>query len=285
MTEQTELLEIDPPYDPRSALEVALTSARLADPVIEGDHGQRFALAPKDFNLTPIPSPHALPPHIIQRVTVDDADSLIRYANRFSSDASVLIADIDALTVHACLDWHGHNQAKDDALLAPGARKHTAMLKLRESEEFKRWNELEGHMVDQMAFAEFLDENASDIVTPDPATMIEIARDLEATQGVNFKSSTRMQTGERSIVYETETHTKGEMKVPTQFTLQIPLFAGEEPIEITASFRFRPRPDGLKLGFVWRRVEYRRLAEFQQIAFRVSEGTGLALMFGRAPDL
>ena len=40
MTEQTELLEIEPPYDPRSALEVALTSARLADPVIEGDHGQ-----------------------------------------------------------------------------------------------------------------------------------------------------------------------------------------------------------------------------------------------------
>ncbi|GGG77758.1 hypothetical protein GCM10011415_28360 [Salipiger pallidus] len=284
ITENPEALDLEPPYDPRSALEVALTSARLADPIIEGDHGQRFALTPPDYTLTAIPSPHALPPHIIEQLTTDDADSLIRYANRFSTSASVLIADIDTLAVHACLDWHGHNQATDAESLKTGARKHTASLKLRESEEFKRWNKIEGQLIDQMEFAEFLDENAADIITPEPATMIEIARDLEATQGVNFKSSTRLQTGERSIVYETETHTRGEMKVPTQFTLQIPLFAGEEPVEIVASFRFRPRPDGLKLGFVWRRVEYRRLAEFQQISFRVSEATGLALMFGRTAN-
>lgn len=282
MSDLPEIAEIEPPYDPRSALEVALTSARLSDPVVAGDNGQRFVLTPPEFKLTEIPSAHRLPPHIIQAVTVDDAESLIRYANRFSSPASVIIADIDALCVHTCLDWHKDNQ--DQELLAPGARKHTATLKLRESEEFKRWNAIQNSMLDQMEFAEFLDENASDIVSPDPATMIEIARDLEATQGVNFKASTRLQTGERCITYETETLTKGEMTVPTQFTIQIPLFVGEEPIDITASFRFRVNPSGLKLGFVWRRVEYRRQAEFQAIAHRISEGTGLALMFGRTSN-
>ncbi|MBW4982522.1 YfdQ family protein [Mameliella sp. CS4] len=265
--------------DPRAALDVALNAARLADPVIEGEHGKRFTFGPTDFKLTEIPNPHALPPHIQAQPVVDDAQSLITYANRFSSAESLLIADIDSLRVMACLDYHAGNQ--DSEPLVPGPRKHTATLQLRESEEFKRWNEVQGELIDQMAFAEFLDENASDIIDPEPTVMIEIARDLEATQGVNFKSSTRLQTGERSIVYETETHTKGEMKVPTQFTLQIPLFAGEAPVDITASFRFRPSAGGLKLGFVWRRVEYRRQAEFQQVATRIAEGTGLPVVFGR----
>lgn len=265
--------------DPRGALDAALNAARLSDPVIEGENGQRFTFGPSDFSLTEIPDPYALPPRIFAEPVVDDAQSLITYANRFSSPGSMLIADIDGLRVMACLDYHASNQDADP--LTPGPRKHTATLKLRESEEFRRWNQMQGDLHDQMAFAEFLDENANDITDPEPAVMIEIARDLEATQGVAFKSSTRLQTGERSITYETETHTKGEMKVPTQFTLQIPLFAGEEPVDITASFRFRPSPGGLKLGFAWRRVEYRRQAEFQQIATRIGEGTGLPAVFGR----
>lgn len=265
--------------DPRAALDVTLTAARLADPVIPGEHGRRFALHPRDFQLSEIPDPYALPPYIMAQPVVDDAQSLITYANRYSSPSSLLIADIDSLRVMACLDYHIDNQDSMPLIAAP--RKHTATLQLRESEEFKRWNEIQGELIDQMAFAEFLDENANDIIAPEPTVMIEIARDLEATQGVNFKSSTRLQTGERSIVYETETHTKGEMKVPTQFTLQIPLFAGEAPVDITASFRFRPSAGGLKLGFVWRRVEYRRQAEFQQVATRIAEGTGLPVVFGR----
>lgn len=280
MAHETEPQTLECATETEAALDVALTAARLADPIVDGDHGQRFALLPKGFEVREVPTPDRLSPFIKQSLTVDKADSLATYANRFSTAASVLIADIDSLSVHACLDWHEHNKA--DVPLAVGPRRHTATLRLRESEEFKRWNEIENQMIDQMTFAEFLDENAADIIEPEPSTMIEIARDLEATQGVNFKSSTRLQTGERSITYETETHTKGEMKVPTQFTLQIPLFVGEAPIDIVASFRFRPRADGLKLGFVWRRVEYRRQAEFEAIATRVAEATGLPVMFGRS---
>ena len=268
--------------DPRGELEVALTAERLAEPVVKTEDGREFAILPPDYRLQDVTSKYRLPPRIIQGVTVDDAQSLITYANRFSDTGSVLIADIDKLAIAAHLDWHMHNDASEDlGPLAPRACSHRAILQLRESEEFKRWNGMQGELLKQMEFAEFLDENASDIVDPEPSVMIEIARDLEATQGVSFKSSTRLQTGERSLHYETETHTKGDIKVPTQFTLEIPLFAGEEPVPITASFRFRPRPDGLMLGFVWRRVEYRRQAEFQLIANRVSEATGLPVAFGR----
>lgn len=270
----------DTPTDARAELETALRAARLAKPLHDLEPGRRLAILPGDCTTQIIDSPHALPPFIKEQPTLDDAESLIAYANRFSSAASVIIADIDHLRITAALDYHWDN-LDEDGIFQPGARCHNATLKLRESEEFRRWSEMENTMHDQMAFAEFLDENASDIVDPAPSVMIEIARDLEATQGVMFKASTRLQTGERSLTYETETHTRGDMTVPTRFTLQIPLFSGESPIDIEASFRFRPRQDGLKLGFVWRRVEYRRQAEFREIATRVSDRTGLLVVFGR----
>ena len=265
--------------EPIFALTAAIEGARIADPVIDGEHGKRHAFVPEGMTLQDISDPYALPPRIIAGLQTDDAQSLMTYTNRFSDARSILIADVDALTVTAALDWHHGNQA--DAALSAQPCEHKATLKLRRSEEFKRWSAMEGELHDQMAFAEFLDENAQDIIDPDPADMIEVARELEATQGVSFKAATRLQTGERSITYETETHTKGDIKVPTQFTLQIPLFQGEEPVDIKASFRFRPRADGLKLGFVWRRVDYRIQAEFAQIATRVAENTGLPVMFGR----
>lgn len=269
------------PSQPREALDAAIEAARLASPVVEGPHGQRHIFVPEGFRLQEAHDPHARPPHIVQAVTVDDAESLVRYTNRFSDEHSVLIADLDAMRIRAALDWHRGNY-DPDSLFHPEPCRHSATLVLRESEEFRRWNAIQGELHDQMVFAEFLDENASDIVDPEPSVMLEVARDLEATQGVNFKASTRLQTGERNLSYETQTHVKGDLKVPTQFTLSIPLFEGEEPADIVASFRFRPRSDGLKLGFVWRRVEYRRRAEFRQIAHRVSEATGRPVFFGRA---
>jgi uncharacterized protein YfdQ (DUF2303 family) len=271
---------------PGETLEAVLKGVRLADPLLEFDDGRAFAFVPKLFELKDITDPHRLPPSIHQRITVDDAQSLIDYANRFSDSRSVIIADLDGLVIGVALDWHSSNCAgtvlEGYETLAPQPAKHLAALKLRTSEEFARWAGMESKLHDQMTFAEFLDENSSDIVDPDPAVMIEIARDLEATQGVKFKAGTRLQTGERSFSYETETHVKGDLKVPQRFWLAIPLFHGEEPTEIEASFRFRPNPDGLKLGFVWRRVEFVRQAKFREIAHRVAEMTGLPVFHGRA---
>ena len=283
-TEAGEILpEIAAPYAPGETLETVLKAARIADPVIRLEPGRGYAFLPEGFSLQDISDPHRLPPYIKQSVTVDDADSLIGYANRFSDDRSVIIADLDALTIAAVLDWHSQNQVPEDIERTLEAQpcQHKAALKLRNSEEFARWAAMENKLQSQMEFAEFLDENSSDIVDPDPAVMIEIARDLEATQGVAFKAGTRLQTGERSFRYETETHVKGDLVVPQRFRLALPLFFGEEPTEIEASFRFRPNPDGLKLGFVWRRVEYVRQAKFREIAFRVSEATGLPVFQGR----
>jgi uncharacterized protein YfdQ (DUF2303 family) len=261
------------------ALNTAIEAARLADPLFDGPHGQRHIALPETFKLHNVSDPHALPPHIIQAVTVDERASLSAYTNRFSDTRSILIADYDNGTISARLDWHGDNM-EGELQAEPG--QHTCTLRLRPSEEFTRWNKVQGKLMTQAEFAAFLEENATDIVDPEPTTMIEISRDLEAVQGVNFKSSTRLESGDRTFVYETETKTKGDVKIPREFTLHIPLYQGEDATHIRCALRFRVEAGGLFLGFEWRRVEYQRQAYFRQIATTAAEETGLPLFLGRA---
>jgi uncharacterized protein YfdQ (DUF2303 family) len=263
----------------RAALDAAIDAARLAEPIVLLDDGRIFAIVPNGFAFKDVTDPDRLGAFVRQTVVLDDAASLSAYTNRFREERSVIIADIDAGTISAHIDWHppafGQNAG------SPGSRAHNAILRLRPSEEFSRWDEFEGKLHPQAEFAAFLEENASDIAMPEAATMLEISRDLEATQGVTFKSSARLETGDRAFQYETETRTKGDVKVPREFVLSMPIYHGADPVTIRAALRFTVSAGGLGLGFVWRRVEYQRQAQFRQIAFAVAEATGTPVYFGR----
>lgn len=272
---------ISPEAEARAQFDVALAVARLASPVIDGPHGQRHIALPEGFRLHEAHDPHALPPHITSTlVTVDTRASFSAYVNRFSDARSILIADFDRLTVSGWLDWHADNDRGDNSLAAQPCD-HVVNLVLRASEEYKRWHEIQGKFHSQAAFAAFLEENAVDVSHPEPAVLIEISRDLEGTQGVTFKSSTRLENGDRSFVYETETRARGDIKVPREFTLSIPLFAGEAPVDLRCAFRWRIDGGNLQMGFEWRRVEYQRQAYFAQIASAASEETGAPVFMGR----
>ncbi len=265
--------------DPRGQLEVALAAARLASPVIEGPRGARHVVVPPGFVVQDVSDKTVLPPYITRTsVVVDNRASLSAYVNRFSAPCSVLLADYDAGAIKAMLDYHGDS---GEGELAAGAREHICTLKLRPSEEFTRWSAIEGKTLSQAEFAQFLEENACDVIDPEPAVMIEISRDLEATQGVTFKSSTRLENGDRAFVYENETRVKGDIRVPREFTLDIPLFDGEQPVQLRCAFRYRINGGGLDMGFEWRRVEYQRRAYFAQIATLAAEETGLPVFAGR----
>lgn len=269
---------------PESALNAAIKAAILTEPEVCGPHGARHIMVPEGFRLEAAHDPYAQPPHIVRtKVVVDQRASLSAYVNRFSDiDRTILIADYDAGEVRAWLDWHKGNKDMASEELSPGPREHSCTLKLRQSEEFKRWAEMEDTFHGQAEFAAFLEENAVDVVDPEPAVLIEISRDLEGTQGVTFKSSTRLENGDRSFVYETETKARGDIKVPREFVLSIPIYDGEAPMPLRCAFRWRLNGGVLQMGFVWRRVEYMRRAHFTQLATAAAEETACPVFFGRS---
>ena len=267
-------------FAPGETLETVLRAARLASPIVMGPQGRTHVLVPKDFTLKDLPDDSILPSRVKQRVTVDDRASLSAYANRFSSDASILLADYDKGEISARLDWHPHNSLPE--FLSPDADAHSVTLKLRLSEEFQRWDAFKGKLHPQEDFARFLEENSSDITNPDPATMIELSRDFEATVGQTYKTSVRLDNGDRRINFTQDSRPSGEVVIPTKFVVSIPIYNGEQPDDLTCLFRWRANGQGgIVLGFEWHRVEYQRRAHFQAIATAASEETGLAAFIGR----
>lgn len=269
----------NPPPSFADALAALTKADSLAHPVIEAADNRQHVLIPDGYNLQDITDPHRLAPRPQAKVTVDDRASLVTYAKRFLTENSVIFADYDAGRITARLDWHPHNQAKTFG--QSGAAAHSVELKILPSEEFARWNAMEGKMHPQAVFALFLEENASDIWKPEPAIMLELARDLEGVTGQSFKSRTRLKDGSHGFKFETENKIVSEVQAPDEFHLAIPVYHGEEPEILTAKFRWRPTAEGLFLGFVWHRVEYMRRARFSQIAAAVAEDTGLPWISGR----
>lgn len=283
-----QVIEASAPFDvvdPGETLETVLKAARLADPRHTGPDGRQYLALPADFKLHEIADERRRHPWPIQRMTVDDRNSLTSYANRFSDSRSVIIADYDALTISARLDWHHHNQDGDQRGES-GTEAHSVTLKLRPSEEFTRWDTfVKAKFVDQETFARFLEENSTDVLRPDPATLIEIARDFEATVGQTYKTSTRLDNGDRRIVFESETRATNDVVIPQKITLRIPFYNGEEPSDIEAHFRWRGTGGGsVVFALEWHRVEYHRRAHFNAIAFTAAEETGLPVFLGRQGD-
>lgn len=261
------------------ALAALIKAQSLYDPIIDGVDGRQYALVPEDFDLNDITDQHRLPPRPYAKVTVDDRASLVAYSKRHLTGQSMIVGDYDAGTITTVIDWHPHNQHNDHG--KAGARTHQVQLKLLPSEEFTRWNAMAGKMHPQADFALFLEENASDIWSPEPAIMLELARDLEGVTGQTFKSRTRLTDGSHGFKFETENKIVSEVQAPEEFRLSIPVYHGEEPEQLTAKFRWRPTGEGLLLGFVWHRVEYMRRARFTQIATAAAEDTGLPVIAGR----
>lgn len=266
---------------PRETFETVLQALALKNGAHKGPDGREYVALPNDFRLHELNDNAFIAPHIAQGVVVDDRASLSAYANRFKDARSIILADYDALTISAKLDWHRANDA--EVANEPSANKHAVTLKLRPSEEFTRWDSfVKAGFHDQETFARFLEENSCDVKMPDPATLIEISRDFEATVGQTYKSSTRLDNGDRKLIFDTESRATNDVVIPQQITLSMPFYNGEEPSDIIAKFRWRPSNGAVVFALEWHRVEYHRRAHFTAIAYAASEETGLPVFIGRS---
>lgn len=267
-------------------LQAVLAAAALREPIQRGEDGREWLIVPPGFRAEDVTDPnrHPTKPAAAQ-ITVDYRASLVAYTNRHQhKDCSTIFADYDTGTITARLDWHPHNNSLGpigDSFPAAGPDRHRVTLKLRPSKEWARWNGAAGKMHPQATFARFLEENATDILLPEPAIFIELARDMEAVADRSFTSRTRLSNGDSEFRFSEDSRVVGTVTVPESFTLRIPLYQGEAPEDLRALFRWKADKEGLTFGFVWHRAEYMRQARFQQIAAQAADETGLPYILGR----
>lgn len=210
-------------------------------------------------------------------VTLRDAQSLIAYVKRHLDQVgTTLWSDVDQARIVAVLDDH-------ETTSNAGWGQHRATLQLRETDEWRLWRSLDGKLVDQQTFAEHIESGASNVVTPDAATMLEIAQSFHAKKGVNFTSDRRL-SGEVQFGYE-ETVTaragqRGSIEVPALFELSLAPFDGTAEQVVTARLRFRLSDGHLSLGYRLIRPDVVRRVALTEVTDAVATGTGLPVMSG-----
>lgn len=186
------------------------------------------------------------PDRLLGTVRVETVESLMAYVKEFY-DAAMTTAWVDCAErrVIAVL-----NDARRDSAQW---RDHRAVLQLQLTPEWKRWRAKDSRLMGQEEFAEHIEESELDIVAPDAAELLEIAQTFHASTKAEFKSGTRLKTGEVTFAWIEETKAtagrKGELTIPDKFELSIAPFEGEERRPLTALLRYRVRDGHLTIGY------------------------------------
>lgn len=168
-------------------------------------------------------------------IRVESLDSLYEYV-RYNTDDHISRVAIFAqsersVRISAILDWEQWGE-------------HSATYELGYTPEWVAWQRISGQKIGQVAFAEFIEENLDCIHSPSAADVLTVATTLSGKKRVEFTNCITLQNGDRSLQWNETTDAKaaGDIRVPSEITLRIPIFKGSEAattFEIKALFRYR----------------------------------------------
>lgn len=134
----------------------------------------------------------------------------------------------------------------------PGWKDHRAVFDCPLSVEWKTWTDSNKKTMSQADFAQFIEDNVPDIVSPPAAAMLEISRTLEAKKKVEFASGIRLSNGQQELTYNEEikgTAGKGKLEIPEIFSIGISVIEGGPRYQVECRLRYRIGDGSLLMWF------------------------------------
>ncbi len=215
------------------------------------------------------------------RVTVFDAASfnLVLRDNADAGDIAIYF-DRNPLkpSVVAVLNGNGPK--------GPGFGDFRCAIEFRPTPQWVKWNALNGKLLPQVDFAEFLEENLEDVADPAGALMLEIATQLQVVRSVNFKSRVTLSSGAFVFQHDQDDTAKvsaGQIDVPQVFTLGIAPIFGLAAYRVPARFRYRIEDGKLRLGFKLQRVETMMEKIIGDVIQKIEVGANISVLDGLPP--
>lgn len=291
--------------------------AHQAPSILVAEDGREFLIKPDGdgswghLDITPTNKIEPLPPKIVtQAVQLQQVESLIAYVNRFKNAESLLFADISTDIILAVIDYHAQPAmnrgrppveegtpptAEGDDKPTAAFNKHTATLRLPRSLEWQTWTAIDGKLMSHVDFADFLEENAIDIlplgqltdsndnvIEDAPSTLFEIVRELQVKSSFGATSAIRngdyvsveMQKGD-------DVTTKKNVALPISIDINIPVYFGEQPALVRVLIKRKVVEGSLRLGFKLIRPEQVRQDEFKRIVGEIEQDVNLATHYGK----
>lgn len=201
--------------------------------------GVPFLVVPEGFQLLHLEDMLAVPSRKRGAIAFRDATSFCRAVSEQKTEETRLYGNQNVPSFTAVFNDHGSEA---------GWRDHLATYACPLSVEWKLWTGANKRQMNQEQFAQFIEDNSPDCVTPDSASMIEMSRTLEAKKKVNFASGIRLSNGQNELTYEEEisgTAGKGKFQVPETFTVGISVLEGGPKYAVHARWRYRIADKGV----------------------------------------
>ena len=188
--------------------------------------------------------------------------SFLQYVERHANDGSVVWCSFDpqkfSLCFTAVIDEHEKTKA--------GWRSHRAFFRPDFSAEWKAWTNMNGKGMQQLAFAEWIEDHEDDITSnasglPTSLQMHQMATDFTAKEEMVLKSAVKIQSGGVRLTYiaDADKGTTDEMKMFERFAIGIPVFQGGAAWAITSRLKYRIAAG--KVGFFYELVRPDRVHE------------------------
>ncbi|MBC1189010.1 DUF2303 family protein [Kluyvera sp. SCKS090646] len=222
-------------------------------------------VVPEGYEVSSLEHLQLAPSRIRQNVSLISPGSLIAYIQRFRDERTVVFADKTKTRIVAVLDFH---QNANNA--AWGA--HKAVYDCPFSDDWKAWAANDGSKMDQINFAEFLENNIKNVAPvgegyagPSGTELLEMVLAFQETRKSEFKSVKRLSDGTCQFQFSDEKSGSGNTKMPEKISLAISPFHNGAPYQVDARIRYRLRDGQLVLWYEL--IEPKKVVEhaFQEI--------------------
>jgi len=257
---------------------------------VHANEPEHFAVVPKGAELVSLAQFQFAEPPVRKTgdVKVRDVKSFGFYFTRFFDEHSMIFANPKEFKFVGMLDYH-----EAGSIGEARRKRHKVTLQLETTERWKTWNGKDKTPMPQEDFATFIEDNLADIYAPDDeptlppaAVMLEVSRSLEASTNYNFKQATNLKNGQRQIQYSETINgsaaPNGDMTIPDEFMLRIPIFLNQPVVHVRCRLRFRISGGKLSMWFQMIRVDELLAEEFEKAREAVFEATSVEVVLGEA---
>lgn len=204
--------------------------------------GNKVAMVPDGFRMEILDDLGDDPKRPQEHISVWRGESFVDYWDRFSTDSSICFADLERLSLHAVIDYHGADLA--------GHCEHNVRFSPRASIGWKFWKELSGQWMEQRSFQRILEERASDITEPSGGDLLDLVANLDATMKVSAGNVERLSDGRRKISYTKQNQIAGNVTIPSRVVIAVPVFEGGDNYEIELMLRWDVDDESHKAKFM-----------------------------------
>lgn len=243
--------------------------------------GVPFVVVPDGYKVEHIFERESNPARAIGVVKLRDANSFVTYFNRQMRPESLIYASLDPAKILGVIDDHRAFDTEFENEDGANWRAYRVEFAVPASREWKTWTAKDRQALDQLTFAELIEDNLPDIVTPDGSTMLSIALNFEASKEGNFVSASRLQDGSTTFVWKEDINATGnKIAMPSQITLKVPVFENGSAYPIEARIKYRVKDGTLKIWYELVRPHKVLELAFREIWTQIEDQTNLKILLG-----